>query len=185
MCRVGTIYMIAPGCHHARQTGWQDSTVIRHLSSLVVPCAKCDPSRPFCSKLSIDTSLDDPSQLPPYGGSSSSSASHALAGPCKFCGTYRSDIRRAERIKQTLTQYNMALLTEPSRAQVGAEMDDAFQRAVDEAVYAYGMDGKKSDKALRVLDAEYKGASEKIGRLCGERQLAPYQEWYGAPGYGR
>ncbi|KAI2619238.1 hypothetical protein GGR54DRAFT_603984 [Hypoxylon sp. NC1633] len=175
--------MTAPGCNHARQSGWLDSAVIKYLSFLVMPCEKSNPSRPFCSKLAIDASLDDPAQSS-SSYATTTSLHNALSGKCKFCSTYDSDVGRAEHIKQTLTQYNMALLFDEAKMEVGAEMEAAFQKAVDEAVLAYGPDGKKGDKALRVLDAEYKNATAEIGRLCGERQLAPYQDWYRAPGQG-
>jgi hypothetical protein len=58
-------------------------------------------------------------------------------------------------------------------------VEHAFQHAVDEAVKAYGIDGKARDKALRTLDAEYQKASAEISRICGEKQLAPYRELYG------
>jgi len=58
-------------------------------------------------------------------------------------------------------------------------VEDTFQHAVDEAVKAYGIDGKARDKALRTLDAEYQKASAEISRICGEKQLAPYRELYG------
>ncbi|KAI1382447.1 hypothetical protein F4677DRAFT_401937 [Hypoxylon crocopeplum] len=186
MCRVGTIHMIAPGCNHVRQSGWQDSAVVTYLSFLIWPCEKCNPNRPFCSKFVIDSSLDDPGQTAPFSDPTGAVTNipNALAGKCKFCSSYDSDIRHADRIKQTLTRYNMALLSDVAKAEVGVEMEGAFQRAVDEAVLAYGVDGKKGDKALRVLDAEYRNVSDRIGRLCGEKQLAPYQDWYRAPGYG-
>lgn len=73
----------------------------------------------------------------------------------------------------------MALLFDEARLAVKAEMERAFQHAVDEAVTAYGIDGRGWDKALRTLDSEYQKASAEISRLCGEKQLAPYRELYG------
>jgi hypothetical protein len=43
---------------------------------------------------------------------------------------------------------------------------------VDEAVKAYGTEGKKREKALRTLDSEYQKASAEISRICGEKQYA-------------
>ncbi|KAI0393526.1 hypothetical protein F5Y17DRAFT_308445 [Xylariaceae sp. FL0594] len=109
----------------------------------------------------------------------SQSPKNTLDGKCKFCTLYESEIRLADQIKQTLVDYNMALLLDHARVAVGAEMQRAFQHAVDEAVRAYGVDGKAREKALRTLDAGYHKASAEISRLCGEKQLAPYRELYG------
>ncbi|KAI5925332.1 hypothetical protein F4810DRAFT_74411 [Camillea tinctor] len=184
MCRVGTITMAAAGCNHARQSGWQDEAVIGHLGYRIQQCDKKKKKKKqqqqhsdggqadiaagdFCDKLEIDAALPSGSAFPP-----------ALHGLCKFCASYESDIRLADQIKQTLTAYNMALLSDDARAEVAVEMDRLFQAAVDEAVTVYGPQGKKPETALRVLHREYQRASAEVSRLCGERQLAPYQGWY-------
>ncbi|KAI1494390.1 hypothetical protein F5X96DRAFT_589591 [Biscogniauxia mediterranea] len=185
MCRVGVITMAAAGCNHARQSGWQDEAVIAHLGYRIQQCDKKKKKQKqqqqpqsdgeqvdlaagdFCDKLEIDAALPSGSAFPP-----------ALHGLCKFCASYESDIRLADQIKQTLMAYNMALLSDEARAEVVAEMDRLFQAAVDEAVTVYGPQGKKPETALRVLHREYQRASAEVSRLCGERQLAPYQGWY-------
>ncbi|KAI1425295.1 hypothetical protein F5Y12DRAFT_379109 [Xylaria sp. FL1777] len=194
MCRVGTIIMTCPGCNHARQSGWQDSAVGTHLSDLITRCSSCKPGQTFCGKLIIDNGSHGQSssssgrsrgvpQLPSLASiiqpTHGATAKNALDGKCKFCTLYESEIRLADRIKQTLTDYNMALLLDEARVAIKAEMERAFQHAVDEAVKAYGIDGKGRDKALRKLDSEYQKASAEISRICGEQQLAPYRELYG------
>ncbi|KAI1324993.1 hypothetical protein F5Y16DRAFT_282898 [Xylariaceae sp. FL0255] len=179
MCRVGSILMTAPGCNHLRQSGWRDSAVGTHLGALITRCTSCKANQAFCGKLTIDKSLD------PSGRSTSgrtSSTGHPLGSlydRCKFCTSYESEICLADSIKQSLVDYNMALLTDDVRDYVQNEMDRTFQRAVDQAVKVFGPDGRSRDKALRTLDAEYQKASEEISRICGERQLAPYRELYG------
>ncbi|KAI1170760.1 hypothetical protein F4777DRAFT_94927 [Nemania sp. FL0916] len=197
MCRVGTVLMTSPGCNHARQSGWQDSAVVEHLSHLITPCSSGKKSQKFCSKLSIDNGSSRHSSssarrsgggVPPPPSLASlmqptsemgHPAENSLDGKCKFCASYESEIRLADHIKQTLSDYNMALLFDEARLVIQAEMERAFQHAVDEAVKAYGIDGKGRDKALRTLDSEYQKASAEISRMCGERQLAPYRELYG------
>lgn len=49
-------------------------------------------------------------------------------------------------------------------------MERAFQHAVDDAVKAYGIEGKGREKALRTLDSGYQKASAEISRICGEKQ---------------
>ncbi|KAI8630568.1 hypothetical protein F5Y19DRAFT_50385 [Xylariaceae sp. FL1651] len=192
MCRVGTVIMTSSGCNHARQSGWQDSAVGTHLSEHITRCSSCQADQSFCGKLTIDGGLDiqsgssprrhsaapqppSPAQSAPDSGRSAGT----LDGKCKFCTLYESEIRLADQIKQTLTDYNMALLSDEARVQIKAEMERVFQHAVDEAVKAYGINGKGRDKALRTLDSEYQKASAEISRICGERQLAPYQQLYG------
>ncbi|KAI0415679.1 hypothetical protein F5X98DRAFT_212803 [Xylaria grammica] len=196
MCRVGPVIMNSPGCNHARQSGWQDIAVGTHLSDLITRCSSCKPDQTFCGKLTIDNGLNARSSSssrrslgvpqPPSLASliqptpgAARPAENTLDGKCKFCATYESEIRLADHIKQTLTDYNMALLFDEARLAVKAEMERAFQHAVDEAVKAYGVEGKGRDKALRTLDSEYQKASAEISRICGERQLAPYRELYG------
>ncbi|KAI0484951.1 hypothetical protein GGR56DRAFT_680902 [Xylariaceae sp. FL0804] len=177
--------MAAPGCNHARQAGWRDGDVLRELASLVVPCRGAGGGAAFCRKLVVDRSLDDGVLGDDDNGIVAAPTQNTLAGRCKFCSTYRTDIRRADPIKQALTQYNMALLSAEGRATAGAHMEAAFQRAVDEAALAYGPDpdadgsGRRADVALRVLDDGFRRAGAEVGALCGEKQLAPYQEWYG------
>ncbi|KAI1152198.1 hypothetical protein F4825DRAFT_326357 [Nemania diffusa] len=196
MCRVSAVIMTSPGCNHARQSGWQDSAVGTHLSDLITRCSSCKNGLAFCGKLTIDSGLSTQSrssarrsagvpQLPslasliqPIPGAARP-AKNTLDGKCKFCALYESEIRLADQIKQTLMDYNMALLFDEARIAVKAEMERAFQHAVDEAVRVYGIDGKSRDKALRTLDAEYQKASAEISRICGERQLAPYRQLYG------
>ncbi|KAI1360915.1 hypothetical protein F5Y08DRAFT_35974 [Xylaria arbuscula] len=193
MCRVGTVIMASPGCNHPRQNGWQDAAVGRYLSDLITKCSSCKHDQTFCGKLTIDSastaqsnSSTRRSRVPPPPSLASliqptpgSPAKNTLDGKCKFCTTYESEIRLADHIKQTLRDYNMALLLDDARIAVQAEMERAFQHAVDEAVKAYGIDGKGRDKALRTLDSEYQKASAEISRICGEQQLAPYRELYG------
>ncbi|KAI1128257.1 hypothetical protein F5Y10DRAFT_178446 [Nemania abortiva] len=194
MCRVGAVIMTSPGCNHARQSGWQDSAVGTYLSELITRCSSCKHGQPYCGKLTIDSGLKTQSssstrrsagvpQLPSLASiiqpTAARPARNTLDGKCKFCTLYESEIRLADQIKQTLTDYNMALLFDEARLAVKAEMEYAFQHAVDEAVRVYGIDGKSRDKALRTLDSEYQKASAEISRLCGERQLAPYRELYG------
>ncbi|KAI0433472.1 hypothetical protein F5Y09DRAFT_74422 [Xylaria sp. FL1042] len=194
MCRVGTVIMAYPGCNHARQSGWQDAAVGTHLSHLITRCSSCKPEQSFCGKLTIDNGFNAQSssstrrsrevpQLPSLASliqpTLGTAPKNTLDGKCKFCTSYESEIRLADRIKQTLTDYNMALLLDEARVAVKAEMERAFQHAVDEAVVAYGIDGKGRDKALRTLDAEYQKASAEISRKCGEQQLAPYRDLYG------
>ncbi|KAI1352223.1 hypothetical protein F5Y01DRAFT_96330 [Xylaria sp. FL0043] len=194
MCRVGTVIMTYPGCNHARQSGWQDAAVVTHLSHLITRCSSCKPDQAFCGKLTIDNGFNPPSssstrrsrevpQLPSLASliqpTPGAAPKNSLDGKCKFCTYYESEIRLADRIKQTLTDYNMALLQDEARVAVRAEMERAFQHAVDEAVVAYGIDGKGRDKALRTLDSEYQKASAEISRRCGEQQLAPYRDLYG------
>ncbi|KAI0109488.1 hypothetical protein GGR51DRAFT_511574 [Nemania sp. FL0031] len=196
MCRVSTVVMVSPSCNHARQSGWQDSAVVTHLSELITRCSSCKHGQAFCGKLIIDSGPKTHSssssrrsagvpQLPSLASiiqptlGAARTTRNALEGKCKFCATYESEIRLADQIKQTLTDYNMALLFEEARLAVMAEMERAFQHAVDEAVRVYGIDGKSRDKALRTLDSEYQKASAEISRICGERQLAPYRELYG------
>ncbi|KAI1816467.1 hypothetical protein GGS20DRAFT_537697 [Poronia punctata] len=196
MCRVGTVIMTSRGCNHARQTGWQDAQVANYLSSLINRCSACESNRPFCGKLAIDKSLDPPSPDSSAGRFSRGPQPLSLAslvqptpdagrppntldGKCKFCSLYESEIRLADQIKRTLMDYNMALLLDDARTAIEAQMEQAFQHAVDQAVKAYGIDGKARDKALRTLDAEYQNASGEISRVCGEKQLAPYRELYG------
>ncbi|KAJ2985211.1 hypothetical protein NUW58_g5656 [Xylaria curta] len=165
MCRVGTVIMVSPGCNHARQSGWQDSSVGTYLSELITRCSSCKPDQTFCGKLTIDSGLNAQSSSstrrspgvpqPPSLASliqptpEASRTANTLNGKCKFCTLYESEIRLADHIKQTLTDYNMALLFDEARLAVKAEMERAFQYAVDEAVRAYGIDGKGRDKALR------------------------------------
>ncbi|KAI0444797.1 hypothetical protein F4803DRAFT_229004 [Xylaria telfairii] len=194
MCRVGTVIMNSPGCNHARQNGWQDSAVGTHLSDLITRCSSCKPDQSFCGKLTIDSGLNSHSSSsarrsgvpqPPSLASliqptpGAAPTKKTLDSKCKFCTLYESEIRLADHIKQTLTDYNMALLFDEARLTVKAQMEHAFQYAVDEAVRAYGIDGKGRDKALRTLDSEYQKASAEISRICGEKQLAPYRELYG------
>ncbi|KAI1752511.1 hypothetical protein F4782DRAFT_119806 [Xylaria castorea] len=192
MCRVGTVIMASPGCNHARQSGWQDSAVGTHLSDLITRCSSCKPDQSFCGKLTIDSGRNAQSSsstrrssgvpqppslafliqpIPP--------TENTLNGSCKFCTLYESEIRLADQIKQTLMDYNMALLFDEARLTIQAQMEHAFQHAVDEAVRVYGIDGKGRDKSLRTLDSEYQKASAEISRICGEKQLAPYRELYG------
>ncbi|KAI0536464.1 hypothetical protein GGR58DRAFT_392024 [Xylaria digitata] len=194
MCRVGTVIMTSLGCNHARQSNWQDNAVATHLSDLITRCSSCKPDQSYCGKLTIDNSLNAQSSSssrrsprvpqPPSLASliqptqAARPVDNTLDGKCKFCTSYESEIRLADHIKQTLTDYNMALLFDEARFAVKAEMERAFQHAVDEAVKAYGIDGKGRDKALRTLDSEYQKASAEISRICGERQLAPYRELY-------
>ncbi|KAI0205034.1 hypothetical protein F4808DRAFT_413091 [Astrocystis sublimbata] len=186
MCRVGTVIMASPGCNHTRQTGWQDSAVATHLSHAITRCSSCKPDQYYCGKLSIDSGSSSRRSKPASVASliqptpsADYSAQNALDGKCKFCTLYESEIRLADHIKQTLTDYNMALLFDEARIAVKAQMEHAFQYAVDEAVRVFGIDGKSRDKALRTLDAEYQKASAETSRICGERQLAPYRELYG------
>ncbi|KAI0404994.1 hypothetical protein F4802DRAFT_209558 [Xylaria palmicola] len=196
MCRVSTVIMNSPGCNHARQNGWQDDAVGTHLSHLITRCSSCKADQSYCGKLTIHGGLNTQSSSstrrapgvpqPPSLASLiqptpgvARPAQNTLNGKCKFCASYETEIRLADQIKQTLTDYNMALLFDEARLTVKAEMERAFQFAVDEAVRAYGIDGKGRDKALRTLDAEYQKASAEISRICGERQLAPYRELYG------
>ncbi|KAH8156111.1 hypothetical protein CIB48_g12136 [Xylaria polymorpha] len=218
MCRVGTVIMNSPGCNHARQSGWQDSAVGTHLSDLITRCSSCKPDQSFCGKLTIDSGLNSHSSSsarrsgvpqPPSLASliqptpGAAPTKKTLDSKCKFCTLYESEIRLADHIKQTLTDYNMALLFDEARLAVKAQskirlrivsqnyassqpaklyllhLENAFQYAVDEAVRAYGIDGKGRDKALRTLDSEYQKASAEISRICGEKQLAPYRELYG------
>ncbi|KAI0549115.1 hypothetical protein F4679DRAFT_596071 [Xylaria curta] len=197
MCRVGTVIMTSHGCNHARQSGWQDSAVGTYLSDLITRCSSCKSDQSFCGKLTIDSGLNAQSRSstrrrssgvpqPPSLASliqptpgAAHSTKNALNGKCKFCTLYESEIRLADHIKQTLTDYNMALLFDEARLTIQAQMEHAFQYAVDEAVRAYGIDGKGRDKALRTLDSEYQKASAEISRICGEKQLAPYRELYG------
>ncbi|KAI1268761.1 hypothetical protein F5Y18DRAFT_422987 [Xylariaceae sp. FL1019] len=190
MCRVGAILMT--GCNHVRQTGWEDAAVATHLSALITRCSSCENDQSFCGTLSIDKNGD---AQPRGSGRRTSSARHrsssvqslsdsnrplgSLDDKCKFCACYESEICLADHIKQSLMDYNMALLSDDARIFVQAEMDRAFQRAVDIAVRAYGPDGRSKDKAFRTLDSEYQKASAEISRMCGERQLAPYRELYG------
>ncbi|KAK5633145.1 hypothetical protein RRF57_008859 [Xylaria bambusicola] len=176
------------------RNGWQDAAVARHLSDLITRCSSCKPDQAFCGKLTIDNASNTQSSsstrrsrgVPPPPSLASliqptpgSPAKNTLDGKCKFCTSYESEIQLADHIKQTLRDYNMALLFDDARIAVQAEMERAFQRAVDEAVKAYGIDGKGRDKALRKLDSEYQKASAEISRICGEQQLAPYRELYG------
>ncbi|KAI0967684.1 hypothetical protein F4678DRAFT_445198 [Xylaria arbuscula] len=193
MCRVGTVIMTAPSCNHARQSGWQDIAVGTYLSHLITRCSSCKPDQTFCGKLTIDnrpgaqssssTRRSRGPQLPSLASliqpTLEGPPENTLDGKCKFCTNYESEIHLADRIKQTLIEYNMALLHDETRVAVKAEMERAFQHAVDEAVRAYGIDGKGRDKALRTLDSEYQKASAEISRICGEKQLAPYRELYG------
>ncbi|TGJ80988.1 hypothetical protein E0Z10_g7774 [Xylaria hypoxylon] len=168
MCRVGTVIMTSPGCNHARQSGWQDIAVRTHLSDLITRCSSCKPDQNFCSKLTIDSvnarsssssrrspAVPQPpslaSLIQPTPGAARP-AENTLDGKCKFCTSYESEIRLADHIKQTLTDYNMALLLDEARLAVKAEMERAFQHAVDEAVKAYGVEGKGRDKALRTCE---------------------------------
>jgi hypothetical protein len=131
MCRVGTVIMASAGCNHARQSGWQDSAVAAHLGGLIARCSSCKPGQTFCGKLKIDSSLNSQSgsstarspksSLPPSLASLVQSApdtdrpANTLDGKCKFCASYESEIRLADQIKQTLTDYNMALLLDDTR----------------------------------------------------------------------
>ncbi|KAI0490108.1 hypothetical protein F4859DRAFT_180166 [Xylaria cf. heliscus] len=196
MCRVGTVIMTSPGCNHARQSGWQDSAVGTYLSDLITRCSSCKPGESFCGKLTIDSGLNAQSGsstrrsgvpqppslaslIQPTPSATRPAKDNTLDGKCKFCTSYESEIRLADHIKQTLTDYNMALLFDEARVTIKAQMEHAFQYAVDEAVRAYGIDGKGREKALRTLDSEYQKASAEISRICGEKQLAPYRELYG------
>ncbi|KAI1185793.1 hypothetical protein F5B17DRAFT_406348 [Nemania serpens] len=196
MCRVTTVIMDFPGCNHARQSGWQDSAVATHLSHLITRCSSCKQDQAYCGKLDIDSGVSSQARSSTRRSSgvpqplslasliqptpdAARPAQNNLDGKCKFCASYESEIRLADHIKQTLTDYNMALLFDGARITIKAEMERAFQHAVDEAVKAYGIDGKGRDKALRTLDSEYHKASAEISRLCGEKQLAPYRELYG------
>ncbi|KAI3332293.1 hypothetical protein HD806DRAFT_188644 [Xylariaceae sp. AK1471] len=195
MCRVGTVIMTSAGCNHARQSGWQDSAVATHLSGLITRCSSCKPGQTFCGKLTIDSGLNGQSSsltsrsprgpLPPSLASlvqptpDAGRPANTLDGKCKFCASYESEIRLADHIKQTLTDYNMALLFDETRLAIKDEMERAFQHAVDEAVKAYGIEGKGREKALRALDSGYQKASADISKICGEKQLAPYRELYG------
>lgn len=139
MCRVGTVIMVSPGCNHARQSGWQDAAVASYLSDLITKCSSCKPDQTFCGKLTIDNASTTQSSSstrrsrgvpPPPSLASlmqptpSSSAKNTLDGKCKFCTLYESEIRLADHIKQTLRDYNMALLLDDARIAVQAESMD-------------------------------------------------------------
>ncbi|KAI1822419.1 hypothetical protein F4861DRAFT_390474 [Xylaria intraflava] len=197
MCQVGTVIMTSPGCNHARQSGWQDNAVGAYLSDLITRCSSCKPDQTFCGRLTIDNGLNSKFNAPTSRSSRAAlplslaslvqhnpvldvnHQANVLNGKCKFCTSYESEIRLADHIKQTLMDYNMALLFDEARLAIKVEMEHAFQHAVDEAVRAYGIDGKAREKALRTLDSGYQKASAEISRICGEKQLAPYRDLYG------
>jgi hypothetical protein len=127
-----------PGCNHARQSGWQDSAVGEHLSHLITRCSSCKRDRAFCSKLSIENGFNTRTNSssrrsggvpqPPSLASLiqptpdvAHQAGNSLDGKCKFCALYESEIRLADHIKQTLLDYNMALLFDEARLTIKAE----------------------------------------------------------------
>ncbi|KAI1435066.1 hypothetical protein GGR50DRAFT_353546 [Xylaria sp. CBS 124048] len=196
MCQVGTVIMTAPRCNHERQSGWQDEAVGTYLRGLITRCSSCKPDQTFCGQLTITNGRPSKSNSPSsrsqrmvlpmslaslvqYTPPEADYRENALHGKCKFCAVYDSEIRLADQIKQTLMDYNMALLFDDARIAIQAEMERAFQHAVDEAVRVYGIEGKAREKALRILDSGYQKASAEISRICGEKQLAPYRELYG------
>jgi hypothetical protein len=142
MCRVGTVLMASRGCGHARQSGWQDSAVGTHLSSLINRCSSCKPGQTYCGKLTIDSGLDTRSgfptnrsktgpQLPSLASliqftPDSGPPAYTLDGKCKFCTTYESEIRLADQIKETLVEYNMALLSNEARVAIKWESKTCF-----------------------------------------------------------
>lgn len=138
MCRVSTVIMTFPGCNHARQSGWQDSAVATHLSDLITRCSSCKHDQSFCGKLSIDSGPNSQARSSTRRSSGVSQplslasliqptpdtarpAKNTLDGKCKFCASYESEIRLADHIKQTLTDYNMALLFDEARVAIKAE----------------------------------------------------------------
>ncbi len=141
MCRVGTVIMTSPGCNHARQSGWQDVAVGTYLNDLITRCSSCKPDQTFCGKLTINSGSNPQSssstrRLPgvPQPLSLASliqptpraPAENTLDGKCKFCTSYESEIRLADHIKQTLTDYNMALLHDEARVAVKAQSETWF-----------------------------------------------------------
>lgn len=127
-----------PGCNHARQSGWQDSAVATHLSHLITRCSSCKQDQAYCGKLDIDSGVSSQARSSTRRSSgvpqplslasliqptpdAARPAQNNLDGKCKFCASYESEIRLADHIKQTLTDYNMALLFDGARITIKAE----------------------------------------------------------------